>query len=130
MAVLDTLENSSISTIVVRPRTILGEGRLGIFQILFDWIKDSKNVYVIGSGDVKFQFIHAHDLMSAYMLIYKSEKSGKYNVGTDSFKTLRDAIENVILHAGTTSKVKSLPEFLTINSLRILDVLGLSPLAP
>ena len=36
--------NSKLPLIIIRPRTILGEGRLGIFQILFDWIKDNKNV--------------------------------------------------------------------------------------
>ena len=128
--VTDTLNAHDLSKIIIRPRTILGEGRLGIFQILFDWIKDNKNVYVVGSGNVKFQFIHAHDLMSAYMLIYKSGISGNYNVGTDSFGTLRQALENVISHAGSESKVKSLPESLTINTLRVLDFLRLSPLAP
>ena len=129
-AVLSCLSESDTSSIIIRPRTILGEGRLGIFQILFDWIKDNRNVYVIGSGDVKFQFVHAHDLMSAYMLIYKQGTSGKFNVGTNSFGTLRQALENIIIHAGSKSKVKSLPESLTINTLRCLDWLNLSPLAP
>ena len=78
-AVMKVLRDQ-ISLTVVRPRTILGEGRLGIFQILFEWIKNNKNVYVIGSGDVKFQFIHAKDLIDAYMLINKEKKSGVYNI--------------------------------------------------
>ena len=32
---------------IIRPRTILGLGRLGIFQILFEWIHEGKNIYVI-----------------------------------------------------------------------------------
>ena len=130
VAVNNILSDSEVPTIIIRPRTILGEGRLGIFQILFDWIKENKNVYVIGSGDVKFQFIHAHDLMDAYMLAYKKGTSDNYNVGTDRFGTLREAIENVIIHAGKSSKVKSLPESLTINTLKIADWLNISPLAP
>jgi nucleoside-diphosphate-sugar epimerase len=129
-AVLSVLSKTDVSTIIIRPRTILGQGRLGIFQILFDWINEGKNVYVIGSGNVKFQFIHAHDLMSAYMLLLKKGKSGKYNVGTDNFGTLRNAIENVITHANSKSKVKSLPQNITITTLKFADWLGISPLAP
>ena len=125
-----TLSNSSMPVIVIRPRTILGEGRLGIFQILFNWIKDNINVYVIGSGDVKFQFVHAHDLMDAYMLAFNQGKSGCYNVGTDKFGTLRQVLENLINYGGSTSRVKSLPVNFTINTLKILDWSGLSPLAP
>ena len=128
--VLKALEGTNVKTIIIRPRTILGEGRLGIFQILFDWIKNNKNVYVIGSGNVKFQFIHAHDLMDAYMLILKNQKPGKYNVGTDDFGTLREVLENLIIHSKSKSKVKSLPQNFTINTLKFFDKLGLSPLAP
>ncbi len=124
------LQEHNIPLIVIRPRTILGEGRMGIFQILFDWIREGKNVYIIGDGNVKFQFVHAHDLMDAYMLLLKHGKSGVYNVGTDQYSTLRHDLENLIAHVGSSSKVKSLPRFLAVNGLRVLYYLGLSPLVP
>ena len=31
--------SKDININIIRPRTILGHGRLGIFQILFDWVK-------------------------------------------------------------------------------------------
>ncbi len=124
------LNSRGIPLIVIRPRTILGEGRMGIFQILFEWIKEGKNVYVIGDGNVNFQFVHAHDLMDAYMLVLAKGKSGIYYVGTNRFGTLRQVLENLILYAKSQSDVKALPEWLAINGLRILDKLSLSPLAP
>lgn len=130
LAVREVLDAAKLPLVVIRPRTILGEGRLGIFQILFEWIKEGRNVYVIGSGDVGFQFVHAHDLMDCYMLALDAQKPGVYNVGTDRFGTLRQGLENLIKHAGTPSKVKSLPEGLTINTLRVLDWVRLCPLAP
>ena len=130
LAVREVCETEKLPLIVIRPRTILGEGRLGIFQILFEWIQESRNVYVIGSGDVQFQFVHALDLMDAYLLALDLGKPGIYNVGTDRFGTLREGLEHLITYAGTTSKVKSLPASLTIGSLRMLDMMGLSPLAP
>jgi nucleoside-diphosphate-sugar epimerase len=130
LAVREVCERAGLKLVVIRPRTILGEGRLGIFQILFEWIQAGKDVYVIGGGRGGFQFIHAHDLMDFYMLALDQDKPGVYNVGTDRFGTLREGLERLIAFAGTDSRVKSLPAALTINTLRVLDWCGLSPLAP
>lgn len=129
-AVRQICEKAGVQCIVTRPRTILGPGRLGIFQILFDWIREGRDVYVIGSGDIPFQFVHARDLMDAYMLAVARGRSGTCNIGTDRYGTLREALENLIAHAGTASRVRSLPQSLTIRSLQALDWLHLSPLAP
>jgi nucleoside-diphosphate-sugar epimerase len=129
-AVRKACEKAGLQLIVIRPRTILGEGRLGIFQILFEWIREGRNVYVMGRSDGLFQFVHAHDLMDAYMLALQHGKSATYNVGTDRFGSIREALEHLIDYAGTGSKVKSLPAGLTISVLRLLDGLRLSPLAP
>ena len=130
LAVREICEKGKLPLIVIRPRTILGEGRLGIFQILFQWISENRKIYVIGDGNQKFQFVHAHDLMDAYLLAMDVGRPGVYNVGTDRFGTLREALDHVIAHARSSSRVASLPAGLTINALRVLDWLRLSPLAP
>lgn len=122
--------NAKLPLTVIRPRTILGNGRLGIFKILFDWILDNKKIYIIGPGTGLFQFVHAIDLMSFYMLTVTKQTPGIYNVGTTKFSTLRNDLETLISHVNSTSKVISLPEKLTINTLSILDSFNLSPLAP
>jgi nucleoside-diphosphate-sugar epimerase len=119
-----------IPLITIRPRATLGAGRLGIFQILFEWIRDNRNVYVIGDGNIKFQFIHAADLMDFYMLALDARKPGTYNVGTDQFGTLRGDLEALIDYAGSASAVKGLPPILAINALRALYWMRLSPLVP
>jgi len=119
-----------IPLITIRPRATLGASRLGIFQVLFEWIKENRNVYVIGSGNIKFQFIHAHDLIDFYMVALDTGKTGTYNVGTDQFGTLRGGLEDLIRYAGSSSQVKSLPEHLTIGALRLLYWLHVSPLVP
>ena len=50
---------------IVRPRTILGHGRLGIFGILFDWIADGYDPIVLGDGTNRYQFVHSDDLAEA-----------------------------------------------------------------
>jgi len=119
-----------IPLIIIRPRTILGEGRLGIFGILFRWIEEGRNVYVLGSGNVKFQFVHALDLIDAYMLAWNSGRPGTYNVGTDRFGTLREALETLISYAGSRSKVVSIPAGIAKTALQLLDWARLSPLGP
>jgi nucleoside-diphosphate-sugar epimerase len=114
----------------IRPRTIVGTGRLGIFEILFDWIKDGANIYVIGSGDHLFQFVHIDDLCEVSIQSALQERPGLYNVGTDRFGTLREDLAALIRHAGAASKIKSLPVWLAMSVLTALDKLRLSPLGP
>ena len=128
--VKEIFKDTKTPLITIRPRTILGEGRLGIFQILFDWIKENKKIYVIGNGNNKFQFIHANDLIDAYMIGYRNGKSETYNVGTNKFGTLKESIESLISYAGSKSKLKKLPTYLSISTLKVLDHLNLCPLAP
>ncbi|MCH1612703.1 MAG: NAD(P)-dependent oxidoreductase, partial [Flavobacteriales bacterium] len=47
----------------IRPRTILGPERLGIFQILFEWIYQNQNIPVLNGGENIYQFVHAKDLV-------------------------------------------------------------------
>ena len=47
---------------IIRPRTILGHGRLGIMQILFDWVATGRDVPVFDGGHSTYQFVHADDL--------------------------------------------------------------------
>lgn len=130
LAVRAVSEKTGMKLISVRPRTIVAQGRLGIFQILFDWIKDGANIYVLGDGSNKIQFLHASDLIDAYMCIYNAGKPGFYNVGTDRFGTLREDLEKLCLYAQSKTKVRSLPYTLAVGTLQVLDKAGLSPLAP
>ncbi|CAG1021322.1 partial UDP-glucose 4-epimerase, partial [Methylococcales bacterium] len=130
LEVKSVCQAKGVDLIIIRPRTILGHGRLGIFQILFDWIKAGKKIYTIGDANHLYQFIHAHDLMDAYMLALDKNVPGAYNVGTNRFGTLREGLDAVIKHANTTAKVTPLPEGLAIGTLRLCDLLGISPLAP
>lgn len=115
---------------IIRPRTIIGTERLGIFEILFDWIKDGANIFIIGKGNFPFQFVHVEDLAEVSIRACLMEKPGVYNMGTDKYGNLRDDLQALCNYARTGSKVKSLPEKLTIYSLLAFDKLGLSPLSP
>jgi nucleoside-diphosphate-sugar epimerase len=115
---------------VIRPRTVVGRGRLGIFEILFDWIKDGADIYIIGPGTHPFQFVHVDDLAEVSIRSALQRVPGVFNVGTDRFRSLREDLGSLIAHAGSKSRIKSLPVGLAKVSLAILDKLRLSPLGP
>jgi len=115
---------------IVRPRTILGHGRLGIFHILFEWISEGANVPVLGRGDNRYQFIHADDLADACVMAAARPGSTSYNIGADRFGTMRQALEGLAAHAGTGSRVKSVPMAPAVAAMRVTSAIGLSPLGP
>ena len=122
--------SKSIDINIVRPRTILGHGRLGIFQILFDWIKKGWNIPVLGSGDNIYQFVHADDLASACILASESSGLNFYNVGSQDYCSMRETLETLCAHANTGSKVISLPSSTFELLMNISAKLKLSPLGP
>ena len=115
---------------IVRPRTILGHGRLGIFGILFDWIADGADVVVLGDGSNRYQFVHADDLAEVCLLASRSSGPLIVNAGTDRFGTMRESLESLCRHAGTGAGVRSLPAGPTSLAMRAAAGLGLAPFAP
>ncbi len=77
---------------IVRPRTILGHGRLGIFGMLFDWIADGADPFVLGDGANRYQFVHADDLASVCLLSAERPGPAVFNAGTDRFGTMGEAL--------------------------------------
>jgi nucleoside-diphosphate-sugar epimerase len=115
---------------IIRPRTIMGHGRLGIFQILFEWIRTGYNVPVLGRGDNVYQFVHADDLAEACILAAARPGGATYNCGTDRFGTMREVLEHLCAHAKTGSRVRSVPMTPAVAFMRFTSALGLSPLGP
>jgi nucleoside-diphosphate-sugar epimerase len=114
---------------IIRPRTIVGGGRLGIFQILFEWISRGSNVPVLGRGDNVYQFVHAADLVEACILAAGRAGPAQYNCGADRFGTMREVLQSLCDHAGTGSAVKSVPMRPAVAAMKATSALGLSPLS-
>jgi len=108
----------------------MGHGRLGIFQILFEWIREGYNVPVLGSGENVYQFVHADDLADACILAATRPGATTYNCGTDRYGSMREVLEELCAHAKTGSKVKSVAMKPAISFMNLTSALGLSPLGP
>ena len=115
---------------IVRPRTILGHGRLGIFAILFDWIADGADPIVLGDGSNRYQFVHAEDLADACIAAAGVAGPGVFNIGTDRFGTMFETLDALCRHAATGARVRSLPAGPTAVAMRVSARLGLTPFAP
>lgn len=119
---------SGLDVSIIRPRTIMGHGRLGIFQILFEWIREGYNVPVFGRGDNVYQFIHADDLAEACLRAAARPGATVYNCGAAEFGTMRAALENLCAHARTGSRVRGVPMLPATALMKVTSALGLSPL--
>jgi nucleoside-diphosphate-sugar epimerase len=115
---------------IVRPRTIMGHGRLGIMQMLFEWILSGRNIPVLGKGDNIYQFVHAEDLADLCILAAARPGARIYHGGAAVFGTMRETLEGLIAHAGTGSRIRSIPMGPAVAAMRVTSALGLSPLGP
>jgi nucleoside-diphosphate-sugar epimerase len=115
---------------IIRPRTILGHGRLGIFQLLFEWVRQGANIPVLGRGDNLYQFVHADDLAEACIRAGERPGFSTYNCGAEKFGTMRQTLEALCQFAGTGSRVKSVPMGPAVLAMKLTSFLGVSPLGP
>jgi nucleoside-diphosphate-sugar epimerase len=119
-----------LEVVILRCPTIIDSGRLGLLAILFEFIRESKTVWVVGSGDNRYQFIYAGDLVQACLESLKYSGSNTFHVGSDNVPSLRECYEAVIAEADSRSKVRSLPKDFTLKLMRIAHDLKISPLGP
>lgn len=125
------LYKQDLDVIILRCPTIIDTGRLGLLSILFEFIQDNKRVWVVGSGDNRYQFIYAGDLVKACVLAVESQcRSQLLHIGSDHVKSLRDVYGHVIQAAGSSSKVASLPQKPAIAAMKLAHKLKISPLGP
>lgn len=129
-ACLRATAEDGLDVTIVRPRTIVGHGRLGIFGILFDWIADGADPFVLGDGSNRYQFVHADDLAALCIAAGRSPGPAVLNAGTDRFGTMREALEHLCAHAGTGARVRSLPAGAAALAMRLTAAAGLTPFAP
>ena len=104
--------NKGLNISIIRPRTIIGSGRLGIFQILFEWIYQNKNVPVLGSGSNLYQLFILM-ILRALVILFLVNSPGIYNVGAENFCSMREMLESLIKHSNSSSRVVGIPKRFT-----------------
>jgi len=117
---------------VIRPKTFIGPYRLGVFQILFDWIEGGHRIPLVGSGRNRYQLLDVEDLCDAfYRMITAADADAAcdvYNAGAVEYGRVLDDVGALCAHAGTGSRPLPMPAAPVIGALTVLEALHLSPL--
>jgi nucleoside-diphosphate-sugar epimerase len=129
-AICKKYRDGGMNVTVLRPKTFVGTHRLGVFEILFDWIKDGKKIPVFGSGKNRYQLLDVDDLVEA---IYRLTKAGKkasdtFNIGALSYKTVQKDLESVFAFSKSGSQILPIPALPLKLALRFFEALHISPL--
>jgi nucleoside-diphosphate-sugar epimerase len=122
---------AAVDTTIVRPKTFVGPERLGVFEILFDWIREGRRIYILGQGHNRYQLLAVEDLVEAVVLAATNSAAvgETFNVGATEFGTVREDLGALIAHAGSSSRLQPLPVKPAELALRALELMRVSPLA-
>jgi nucleoside-diphosphate-sugar epimerase len=119
-----------LEVVIIRPKTFIGPERLGVFEILFDWIREGRGIPILGNGSNRYQLLAVEDLVEATVAAAERDVAGEtFNVGATEFGTVRSDLEGLIAHAGSGSRLRPVPARPAELALRALELARLSPLA-
>jgi nucleoside-diphosphate-sugar epimerase len=119
-----------LEVVILRPKTFVGPERLGVFEILFDWIRESRRIPILGDGSNRYQLLAVEDLVEVTLSAAEAPVAGvTFNVGATEFGTVRSDLESLIVHAGSGSRLRPVPARPAELALRGLELARLSPLA-
>src|SRR5207245_4279964 len=100
-----------------------------VFEILFDWIREGRRIYVLGSGDNRYQLLAVDDLVDAIVRASQADVAGEvFNIGAQEFGTVRTDLEALMADAGTESRLRPMPARPAEIVLRALELARVSPL--
>ena len=105
---------------VIRPRTILGQGRGGIFDIFFGLINRSLPIPLPNSGRQIVQFVHVRDLASLSLYLGQNRIAGIWPGASPEPKSLLSYLQDL------ESKFKLEVRFIPLNAWLFKSIGGLA----
>ncbi|MEU4569105.1 NAD-dependent epimerase/dehydratase family protein [Micromonospora sp. NPDC023956] len=115
---------------VLRPKTFLGPGRMGLFAMLFEWAHEGRHFPVLGRGDVRIQMCAVEDLTECVRTVLHADPhhaNDTFNVAAEEFGTFRDDVQAVLDAAGHGRRAISVPARPALLALQALRRARLSP---
>jgi nucleoside-diphosphate-sugar epimerase len=115
---------------ILRPKTFLGEERLGLFAMLFEWADEGRHFPLLGGGRAVAQMLDVDDLCDAIRLTCEGPDdavNNTFNIGAREFGTLAQDFQAVLDAAGHGRRVIPVPVGPAVAVLRGLAALRLSP---
>lgn len=123
--------NKGLCVPIIRPKTFIGPERLGVFQILYDWVESGEKIPIIGNGENRYQLLDVEDLVDAIWLTATRKREivdDAFNVGAKEFATVMEDVGDLCKYANNGASVMKTPAFIIKILLRTFEMLKLSPL--
>jgi nucleoside-diphosphate-sugar epimerase len=117
---------------ILRAKLVVGPGRLGIFDVIFDWVSRGKHVPIVGPGNNPYQMLHVEDLSRAIWLAISRPPgiaNDTFNIAAERFGTVRQDHQDLLDYAGFGKRIIGLPALPVTWALRVLELLRMSPLS-
>ena len=120
-----------LKTTILRPRLIMGAGRLGIMEKLFTAISKNRPIPLIGNGDNCYQMVSVDDCANAAIKVAdKDFPEVALNLGSVPGPNIKTLLNTLIKKVDSKSRLIPLPSFFVKNALKFLDNIGLTVLYP
>ena len=116
---------------MIRPKTFIGTARLGVFQILYDWVDCGKRIPIIGKGENLYQLLEVTDLIDAIVLAASAPVdvvNDTFNVGAQMYDKVKLDVGALCDFAGSGSRVMKTPARLVKGALAVFEFMKISPL--
>jgi dTDP-glucose 4,6-dehydratase len=113
---------------ILRPRLIIGPGRLGVLRRLFDRVRDDKAIPVVGDPKNRYQMVSVRDVAAACLLALRDSVAGTFNLGSDNPPGVRDLIRTLRDRAGSSSRIVTVPRAAAHAGLWLLESARCAPL--
>jgi nucleoside-diphosphate-sugar epimerase len=128
--VCEQFRDTGLCVPILRPKTFLGPGRMGLFAMLFEWADEGRNFPILGRGDVRIQMCAVEDVVAGIATVLAADPqtaNDTFNVAAAEFGTFREDIQAVLDAAGHGKRVVSIPARPAVFVLRQLERVGGSP---
>lgn len=116
---------------VVRPKTFIGTHRLGVFQLLYDWVEEGKKIPLIGDGSNLYQLLEVDDLCDAIWLCATEpleRANDTFSVGAWNLRPIREDVQELCDYAGSGGSPVGFPAWLVKPALGFFRLINVSPL--
>lgn len=118
---------------VLRVVPVVGPGRLGIFGLLFEWVREGRRIPMIGDGTNRHQLLDIDDACTAIEALLDAPIDAlaqPFNAGAAHTGTVRDDLAALCEAAGSGARPVAMPVHLATSALAGLHRWGLSPIHP
>ena len=103
-------EHSGVESTIIRSGPILGQGRLGIYEIIFKNLQKNSSIPILGNGENKLSFVHVEDLVDFLIYLQKNKKPGlTINFGGKIPGSVNQIYQELIMHSESRSKITHIP---------------------